>query len=273
MYKTLRLMVTLLFAAIYAHIAYGEDANAIKESVITAKFSDRSISALVTHLEKHQPFKRAIVLFPGHPGIMKIQAVDSFQLKGNFLIRTRQFWLDEETIVFSVDAPTDQWSSFTGRFRGTDRYAEDLKGLAKEIESKFGELPLILIGTSEGSITAYYAARVLDSENNKVIFSSSLFNNSANSSGLASLDLDEIKIPMLWVHHESDPCRFTPYWLAKKYAEKTYSPLITVRSGNTGRGDDCQAFSRHGYFGVEKQTVMAMKDWIVNGEVKDVIVP
>jgi len=273
MHKTLRLVIFMFCALMYSYMAYGEDGNAIKEFVITAKFPDRSISALVTHLEKHQPFKRAIVLMPGHPGIMRIQSANSFQLKGNFLIRTRQFWLDEETIVFSVDAPTDQWSSFTGRFRGTARYAEDIKGLAKEIENDFGVLPLVIIGTSEGSVSAYYAALALNKADNKVIFSSSLFNNSSNSPGLASFDFDVIKIPMLWVHHVNDPCRWTPYWLAKRYAEKTHSPLISVNSGNTGRGDDCQAFSRHGYIGVEKETVLTMKNWIVNGDVKDVVGP
>jgi hypothetical protein len=52
--------------------------DAVSESVITAKFPDRSISALATHLAQHDAFKRAIVLMPGHPGIMKIQSPESF---------------------------------------------------------------------------------------------------------------------------------------------------------------------------------------------------
>ncbi len=244
--------------------------DAVSESVITVKFPDRSMSALVAHLAQHDPFKRAIVLMPGSPGIMKIQ---SFGMKGNFLIRSRKFWLDRETVVFSVDAPTDEWSSFTTRFRAGDRYAEDLRGLVQEIEKTFGKLPLILVGTSEGSVSAYYAARALGPDNVKVIFSSSLFDTPGNFHGLASLDFDDFKTPMLWVHHADDPCRWTAYWQARRHAGKTRSPLITVRSSNPGRGHPCQAFSQHGFVGVEEETVRAMKQWVVNGTAADVVAP
>jgi len=81
------------------------------------------------------------------------------------------------------------------------RHAEDVRGLVQEIEKAFGKLPLVLVGTSEGSVSAHYAARALGPDNVKVIFSSSLFETSSNSPGLASLDFDDFKTPMLWVHH------------------------------------------------------------------------
>lgn len=245
----------------------------VKESVITANLPERSISALVTELAVHDALKRAIVLMPGSPGIMKIQSPESFSLKGNFLIRTRKFWLDRETIVFSVDAPSDEWRGFNGRFRAGARYAEDIRGLIQEIQKTYGKLPLIIAGTSEGSVSAYFVAKALSAENIKVIFTSSLFNNSGNSFGLASLDFDDFKTPMLWVHHADDGCRFTPFWQAKRHAEKTGAPLITVNASNIGRGDPCEAFSQHGYVGAEEQTVRAMKNWVVNGIAADVVVP
>jgi hypothetical protein len=271
MIRPLTVLVSCLSLCLLAGAATADDA--VSESVITAKFPDRSISALVTRLAQHDPFKRAIVLLPGSPGIMKIQSAGSFGLKGNFLIRSRHFWLDRETVVLSVDAPSDEWASFTGRFRAGPRYAEDLRGLVQEIEKAFGKLPLVLVGTSEGSVSAYYAARALGPDNVKVIFSSSLFDTSSNSPGLASLDFDDFKTPMLWVHHADDPCRWTAYWQAKRHAEKTRSPLITVRSSNAGRGNPCQAFSQHGFVGVEEETVRAMKQWVVDGIAADVVAP
>ena len=268
-----QLTIVLIGLALYWPLTRAWSDEAVSETVVTATFADRSISALATHFERHQQFKRAIVLMPGHPGIMKIQSAGTFQLKGNFLIRSRKLWLDQDTIVFSVDAPSDEWQGFTGGFRASGRYTEDIKGLVLEIGKRFGPLPLVIVGTSEGSVSAYYAARALGQANVKVIFTSSLFNNSKNSPGLASLDFDDFKIPILWVHHVADPCQWTPYWQAKRYADKTRSPLITVKSSDQGRGDPCAAFSPHGYIGVEAQTVLAMKNWVINGEVKDVVVP
>jgi len=247
-------------------------AERIEESVVTARFPDRSISALATRLEGSGPYKRAILLMPGHPGIMKLQSPQSFALKGNFLIRSRQAWLDRDTVVLTVDAPSDEWAGFTGRFRMGDRYAEDLRGLAREIDQAFGKLPLVIVGTSEGSVSAYHAARALGPDNVRAIFTASLFEQSSNSHGLASLDFDDLKVPMLWVHHENDPCRYTPYWQAKRHAEKTRAPLITVRSANAGRGDPCQAFTRHGFAGTETETVHAMKRWVTEGVAADVTV-
>ncbi len=93
---------------------------------------------------------------------------------------------------------------------------------------------------------------------------------SPNSPGLANADFDAIKGPIPWVHHADDPCRRTPYWRTKRLADKTRSPLISVKSDDRGKGPDCQAFSPHGYAGVEKETVLAMKAWMVEGTARDV---
>ncbi len=210
---------------------------------------------------------------PGHPGIMKIQSAESFGMKGNFLIRSRKAWVDSETIVFSVDAPSDEWYGFTGYFRSTPRYAADIQALVQAIRAQYGALILTVVGTSEGSVSAYYVARALDDAGVKVIFSSSLFQSSKNSRGLNTLDFEGIKSPMLWVHHASDPCKFTSYSDAQRMADKTRTPLLTVRSSNAGTGNPCEARSPHGYIGVEQETVAAMKAWVVRGVVADVVLP
>ena len=244
--------------------------GAASETLLTAVVAEHSIAALVTHLPGRQTFTRGIVLLPGHPGIMKLRSAEAFEMRGNFLIRTRQLWLDDDTIVFSVDAPSDQWGTFSGFFRASPRYAQDIVALAAAMRERYGPLPLTIVGTSEGSISAYYAARALAGSDIKVIFTSSLFNSSANSPGLAGLDFADMSMPMLWVHHADDPCAWTPYWQARRHAEKTRSALITVRSSAWGRGAPCQALSRHGYVGVEEQTVRAMKRWVLSGSAEDV---
>lgn len=262
------LLVWLGFSVPTVHAADG-----LSESVITATLPGRSISALVTHLQDHDTFQHAIVLMPGSPGIMKIESAESFGMKGNFLIRARRHWLDRKTLVFSVDAPSDEWAGFTVRFRSTERYAQDIRALVGAIRAKYGTLPLTIVGTSEGSISAYYAALAVPGKDTKVIFSSSLFLSSRVANGLAVLDFDNFPIPMLWVHHESDPCRFTPYHEAQRMAQRTRAPLITVKSSNAGQGNPCEARSPHGFIGAERETVQVMKAWALTGVVGDVVMP
>lgn len=268
-----RRWVALLCALVSLFVLPARAAEGVSETVITAALKGRTISALVSHWREHDAFARAVLLMPGSPGIMKIQSADAYGMKGNFLIRSRQVWLDRETLVLSVDAPSDEWSNFTGRFRESERYAQDIKGLILALRQQYGPLPLTIVGTSEGSVSAYYAAKAVREPQTKVIFSASLFHSTKNSHGLSTLDFDDFKFPTLWVHHADDPCRFTLYRDAQQHAEKTHTPLLTVRSSNAGRGDACQAFTQHGFVGIENETVRAMKAWVVQGVVGDVTLP
>jgi hypothetical protein len=67
------------------------------------------------------------------------------------------------------------------------------------------------------------------------------------------------------VHHEKDPCQYTSYREAREYAAKTRSPLVTVRGGGPEKGGACQAFTAHGFVGVERAVVRAMRSWVRTG--------
>ena len=71
---------------------------------------------------------------------------------------------------------------------------------------------------------------------------------------------------LLFVHHESDPCEYTRYAYAREDAERSKAPLITVKGGGPSRGADCQAYTAHGFVGVEKETVLAMREWVKTGK-------
>jgi hypothetical protein len=262
--RELWLATALLLAGVPAH--------AQVEQVVTAKLGRYSIAALVMHVEGVQSFKHGIALFPGHPGIMKLQEDDGkpqYDLRGNFLVRARRHWLDEETLVAVLDAPSDEWATFSQDFRATARYGIDIAAALKQIPYEVQEWTFV--GTSEGSISAFHAARMNPGIARRVILTSSLFAFTPNGRGLSNAKFAELAAPVLWVHHEDDPCRFTSYRDAKMYAERTRSPLVTVRGGGPEKGGACQAFSAHGYVGVEREVVLAMRSWVKTGVVpKDV---
>ena len=248
-----------------------EDPNLeMSNIVLTVARGDHVISGLVTHAPQARAFRHGIALFPGHPGILRLREEDGkprFDLGGNFLIRSRRHWLDGETLVLAVDAPSDQWDSFSQRFRETPRYGEDVKALLEEAGKRFGISEWTLVGTSEGSISAFHAARMNPALAPRVILTASVFIAGRNGPGLSGIGSEELPARLLWVHHESDPCAYTPYRSAREFAARTRSPLLTVRGGGPARGAPCMPFSAHGFVGIERETVQAMRAWIRTGAV------
>ena len=240
----------------------------LTNTVLTVALKDYGIAGLVTHKPEAKAFKYGIVLFPGYPSIMKLREEGGqprFELGGNFLIRARRHWLDEETLVISVDAPSDQWTSFSQQFRQDARYGADVAALLAEAARRYGISDSTLVGTSEGTVSALPAARMNSGVARRLILSSSVFLSSGNGPGLSGVDWDGVQARLLWVHHEDDGCRFTPYRSAKQFAETPRSPLLTVRGGGPARSSSCEAYAEHGFVGIERETVLAMRSWVRTG--------
>ena len=264
--------VALLLAGIGgAHAQSASDPNlANPTQLVTVKRGGYTIAGLVTHLDGVKKFKYGVALFPGHPGIMRLREEDArikFDLGGNMLVRSRRWWLDDETLVAVVDAPSDQWSTFSQRFRETPRYGVDVGALLSEIGRKFDVGDWTFVGTSEGSISAFHAARMNPTLAQRVILTASVIRAGRNGPGLSGVDYSQLKAKLLWVNHEDDPCDFTRYGLVKDAAQRSGAPLVTVRGGGPWRGEACQAFTQHGFAGVEKEVVLAMRSWVKTGAV------
>lgn len=72
---------------------------------------------------------------------------------------------------------------------------------------------------------------------------------------------------VLWVHHKDDPCRWTQHFRVRNYAEETKTPLVTVTGAGDVRGNPCDAFTQHGFVGMEIKTIKAILSWIRTGQV------
>jgi hypothetical protein len=244
--------------------------------VVTVSVKGYTVAGLVTHLKNAKAFKHGIALFPGYPGIMKLREENGqprFEMRGNFLVRSRRHWLDGETLVVVVDAPSDQWATFTQSFRETLRYGADVAALLGEVARRYPVEEWTFVGTSEGSLSAFHAARMNPQLARRAILTASLFQATRNGPGLSWVSWDKLSSRLLWVHHESDPCQYTAYRDARRFAERSKSPLVTVRGGGSWRGDACEAFTAHGFVGVERETVLAMRSWVKTGVVPPDVAP
>lgn len=96
-------------------------------------------------LGPENPKAVAILLAGGHGGL-QIDAKGSMTWgKGNFLVRSRQLFVDQGLMVAVVDAPSDrQREPFLSGFRGTREHVADLKaviaGRGRKQICRFGSL-------------------------------------------------------------------------------------------------------------------------------------
>jgi pimeloyl-ACP methyl ester carboxylesterase len=255
-------------ACFVAVVFFAGAAYAQTEEVVTVPLQRGTIAALVMHQEGAKDFKYGIALFPGHPGIMKLRqenGAPQYEMRGNYLVRSRRHWLDAETLVAVVDAPSDEWASFSQHYRSTPPYGEALKALLEELARRYALRDWTLVGTSEGSISAFHAGRMNPQLARRVILTSSVFKPGRNGPGLAGVDWKALKATLLFAHHADDPCEYTTFREAQRAAEASGAPLLTVRGGGPAKGGACQAFTAHGFVGVEREVVLAMRNWVKTG--------
>ena len=241
-----------------------------RNEVMVVPLEGRSIAVLVTHRPEDTAFTHAIALFPGAPGRGNLR-IENGEIKfdnltGNFLVRARRHFAEKGILTVVIDAPSDRQDDFPTAFRASPRYGEDIRGVVDAIARRYGDLDWTFIGTSEGSVSAAQAARMVAPPANRVALTSSYFGRQGRQGpGLSLSDVRPIKIPLLWVHHRDDPCKATPYSTAQHFARETATPLMTVMGSKNSRGHPCEAHSEHGFVGMEIATIKAMLAWIRSG--------
>jgi len=268
-----RVAAMLLAASMVSQAAAQEDPNAaFHNEVIVVPLKGRSIAALITHKPGATKFAHAIALFPGHPGAANLRMQDGRvkidnNLGGNTLIRARRHFLSDDLLTVVVDAPSDYQKNFPHSFRASTRYGEDVKAVVAAVSKRFGPGDWTYIGHSEGTVSAVHAARMALPAVKRVALMASLTKPGEQGVGVQLADVKEISIPLLWVHHLHDPCKYTPYWQVKQYAAATQTPLLTVTGEEGVRGDACAARTQHGFVGMEIKTIKAILSWIRTGKV------
>ena len=77
--------------------------------------------------------------------------------------------------------------------------------------------------------------------------------------------MEDIKLPLLFVHNELDECKVTPSDEIPAIAEMaTNAKLVEQKyfSGGYTEGRKCGAQSYHGFLGIDKEVVKYISDWV-----------
>jgi hypothetical protein len=210
------------------------------------------------------------ILFPGSGGLINLRT-ENGQPKfnqGNFLVRSRVEFVKRGVGAAIIDAPSDQQGGWGmgDEFRLGDEHATDVTTVIADLEKRFPGVPLFLVGTSRGTISAAALGARLGERVTGVVLTSSMFRPAPKKSkepgpGLSKFEFATVKVPLLVVHHVSDQCESTPYSDAARLAEKY--PLISVFGGSPPQSGPCDAFSQHGYLGKESETVEQIVNWML----------
>lgn len=214
------------------------------ELVTTARYPSGEAVPYILNLGGPAP-KYVVILFPGGSGAVDPRMQDGrlvYGFKGNFLVRSRPHLVDADFAAVTTNSSQSE---------------ERIQAVLDDLARRFPAAKVYLMGTSNGTgptmaLAAYLAGRIAGE-----IHTSSL-------ARIYGFDARKYGNRHLVVHHRRDSCRATPFSAAEASHERFGNEFLAMEGGITD-GDPCEAFSHHGYNGIERETMDAIKQWIRKG--------
>lgn len=213
-----------------------------------------------------------VILFAGYGGYLNITQDGIQQPSENFLVRTREEYAKRNFITAVVDVPSD-FKGIDGilGWRATETHAQDLQKIIAKLRS-VADVPVWLIGTSRGTISAANAAARLQKNGaDGLVLTASVVEPGGNNSGyVGDVELKDIRIPTLIIHHQEDECVVCDFYAAQRLpAEFKNAPRVEFMAfsgGKPAESGSCGPLSEHGFFGLEEKVVDTVAAWIVSGK-------
>ena len=204
----------------------------------------------------------ALVMLPGGNGMVEIGNDGSIRRMGqNFLLRTLPLWQAQGFAVAVITPPNGM--SLLGH-RHTPAHAATI-GQAVDFVRSRANVPVWLIGTSQGSTAAVGGGARLGGKVAGIVLASSVTGRSSSGETLFDSEPGLVAMPALIVANTGDVCPASPPGDAPKIAaalaQAPRKEIVYVQSAAI-EGPPCEAMSPHGYFGIEAATVERIVAWI-----------
>ncbi|MDH4134011.1 MAG: hypothetical protein OEV31_04425 [Gammaproteobacteria bacterium] len=218
-----------------------EPCHASEELITTAHKKDGETIPYVLNAAGPAP-RYVVILFPGGSGNMDPRMQNGkliYGFKGNFVIRTRKLLVDGEFATVATNASQSE---------------ERIQAILDDLKTRYPAAQVYLMSTSKGTLDSMRLAGYLSDKIAGEIHTSSM-------NSVHNFDARNYKNRHLLVHHRHDDCHATPFRSAQHSHDK-YGTELLAMDGGTSTGDVCEPFAHHGYNGIEKETITAIKQWI-----------
>jgi hypothetical protein len=227
-----------------------------------------------------QPNGRALLIFPGWPGIPRIETkegVPSFYYLQEHFEKMRPALHAAGISTVTMDCPTDQWGArgpnpgaCDDRYRSSEQHAKDVAAMIRQLRSSKNLEQVVIMGHSYGAISSHWLSVHLGKEDIQAVIHSATQSVAGGGaytqygSSMNRFQHTESKVPYFYLHHKNDLCRSTPYSYAEKHAPQ--GQLMTVIGGNRW-AEACGKASYHSYSERTDQLAQALVLFMNKGEV------
>ena len=204
-----------------------------------------------------------VILLPGGAGGFG-QLIDGKPSGQNFLVRSRDYFAEAGLNVAVMGRASDK-SDLDFADRISPEHMQDIKSLVEFLKKDTG-LPVWLVGTSRGTVSATAAAIAFGNESLAGIVLSASVVSYSKTGAVPKQELEKIRIPVLVLHHEKDGCKIcAPHEvpaITKGLKNAPVKKQVFVSGGENPTGDPCEALHYHGFIGMEKSAVDLITTWV-----------
>lgn len=221
-------------------------------------------------LEPDNPVS-GVILFAGGHGNLNLSSDAGKPIinwgKKNFLVRMRHEFVRNGFTAVVIDAPSDRKTAegMLGGFRTSEKHVEDIDHVIAFLRKR-KDIPIWLIGTSRGTESAAYAAIYSRQSPAGAVLTSSMTEENRNGIPVKDLALEKIIIPVMIVAHQDDKCWVTQPIGAEDIKDKlVHAEKVEIKyfkGGYEPKSRACGALAPHGYYGIEKEVVTYISDFI-----------
>ena len=204
-----------------------------------------------------------IILPGGNSGTGK--ATDGKPTSKNTLVRLRDYFYEQKFNVLIVFRPSDM-DVMEYNYRVSSTHMKELENVVDYAAQNYKK-PVWVIGMSRGSVSGTAVAIALgDKKVQGLVLTSSITN--TKQGAISTQNIEDLKIPVLVVHHEQDACNYCSPSQAQKIPEylksSPYKRAYIVNGGSDPVGDVCDTYHWHGFINSELETAKLISDWIKN---------